>query len=129
MTISIPEFDFNKKPVLDERQARELKNIGIDRAVKKADNDSPGWSDRAYKFFVEKFLLNHNGPFMAEDFRAYCAAVDFDLPANARAFGGVFVRAKANGVIIRVGFKNTKNKKAHLTPATLWRQTKPSERK
>lgn len=124
-----PEFDFNKKPVLDERQAREQKNIGIDRAVKKADNDSPGWSDRAYKFFVEKFLLIENGPFMAEKFRAYCAAVDFDLPDNARAFGGVIKRAAAAGIIVRVGFQPTKNKKAHLTPATLWRQVKPSERK
>jgi hypothetical protein len=66
---------------------------------------------------------------MAEDFRAYCAGMDFDLPDNARAFGGIFVKAKASGIIVRVGFKNTRNKKAHLTPATVWRQVKPSERK
>lgn len=124
-----PEFDFNKKPVLDEKEARRLKNEGIDRAVTKADNDNPGWSERAYQFFVNKFLLIKNGPFMAEEFRSYCALTDFTLPDNARAFGGVIKRAAANGIIERVGFQNTKNKKAHLTPATLWRQVKPSERK
>ena len=120
------EFDFNKKPDLNEKEARRLKNEGIDRAVTKADKDNPGWSERAYQFFVNKFLLIKNGPFMAEEFRSYCALMDFTLPDNARAFGGVIKRAAANGIIERVGFQNTKNKKAHLTPATLWRQVKPS---
>ncbi len=124
-----PEFDFNKKPVLDERQAREQKNIGIERAVMKADNDSPGWSDRAYKFFVEKFLLNHNGPFMGEDFRSYCALMDFDMPKNNRAFGGLFVRAKGAGIIKSLGKKETRSKKSHRANAEVWIQVKPSERK
>lgn len=124
-----PEFDFNKKPVLDEKEARRLKNEGIDRATNKAEKDNPGWNDDVYRFFVDKFLLSTNGTFMAEEFRSYCSLMDFPLPDNARAFGGLFAKAKARGIIIRVGFQNTKNKKAHLTPATLWRQTKPSERK
>lgn len=122
------EFDFNKKPDLNEKEARRLKNEGIDRAVTKADKDNPGWSDRAYEFFVNKFLLNHNGPFMGEDFRSYCALMDFPLPANNRAFGAVFVRAKSRGIIKSVGKQPTRAKKSHQANAELWIQIKPSEK-
>lgn len=124
-----PEFDFNKKPVLDAKEAARLRDQGIDRAVKKADNDSPSWSDRAYKFFIEKFLLGVNGPFMAEQFRSYCAEMDFDLPDNKRAFGGIMVRAKHAGIIKSVGKKETRMPKSHRANAELWIQVKPSERK
>lgn len=124
-----PEFDFNKKPDLNEKEARRLRDEGIDRAVTKADKESPRWSDRAYKLFVEKFLLNHNGPFMGEDFRSYCALMDFDSPHSNRAFGGIFLRARHAGIIRSLGKKETRSKKSHRANAEVWIQVKPSERK
>lgn len=118
-----PEFDF------DAKEAGRLRDEGIDRAVKKADKDNPGWSDRVYKYFVEVFLRDHNGYFMAEQFRQFCASTDFDLPDNMRAFGGIMLRAKHAGVIKKVGSKETRMPRSHGTPATLWIQVKPSERK
>jgi hypothetical protein len=99
------------------------KNDGIQRATDHAEAVSPGWNEQCYQLLL-KFLSNHAGPFMAEDFRAYCALLDFDLPPSARAFGGVIVRARIAGIIEKVGYRNVRNVKAHATPATLWQATK-----
>lgn len=124
-----PELDFNKKPDLNKEEANRLRNEGIDRAVKKADKDNPGWSDRAYQYFVNVFLRDKNGPFQAEEFRHFCAQMDFDLPANLRAFGGIFTRARHAGIIKSVGKQPTRSPKQHRANAELWIQVKPSERK
>lgn len=121
-----PEFDFNKP---DKKKAAQLRDQGIDRAMAGADNNDPGWSDRAYKFFVEVFLRDKNGPFMAEEFRNFCAAADILPSKSQRAFGGIMTRARHAGIIKKVGSKETSMPKSHRTPATLWIQVKPSERK
>jgi hypothetical protein len=101
----------------------EAKNAGIKTATDHAEAVSPGWNQKAYQLFLE-FLSEHPGTFMAEDFRAYCALVDFDLPPSARAFGGVIVRARIAGLIEKVGYRNVRNVKAHATPAALWQAIK-----
>lgn len=117
-----PEFEFDKK------KAAQLRDQGIERAVKKADKENPGWPEEVYKFFVEVFLRDHNGPFRAEEFRQFCASMD-RLPQNCsmRAFGGIMLKAKHRGIIKKLGTQNTEMPKSHGTPATLWVQIKPSE--
>jgi hypothetical protein len=109
---------------LDEVQATSLRDTGIKMAVEHADAKEPSWSQRAYDFLIKKFLMNHNGPFMVEEFRSYCAQMDFPLPPHARAFGAVIMRAAKENVVEKVGTQNTRNPKSHRTPATVWRQVK-----
>lgn len=96
---------------------------GIERAISKADKDDPGWSRRALDLLKE-FLRQHVGPFMVEELRSYAAVVDFPLPKNARAWGGVIRSAAFRGIVENCGMEKTSNVKAHRTPANVWQAKK-----
>lgn len=104
-------------------QSSANRDEGIALAIDHADSNPVKWSDSAYEF-LKKFLSNHNGPFMVEEIRSYAALMDFPLPPNARAWGGIIVRAAGDGIVERCGYQQTRNVKAHRTPAALWRQIK-----
>jgi hypothetical protein len=104
-------------------EGNAARDEGIQRAAIHAEAVNPGWNDQAYELLL-KFLSVHVGPFMAEEVRSYAAMIDFPLPPHARAWGSVVVRAVKAGIIQRVGYEKVKNKNAHRTPATLWRQIK-----
>lgn len=124
-----PEFNFEKAPDLNAKEGRRLRDEGIDRAVAHANKENPGWSDKVYDLFVNKFLLNTNGPFLMEEFRSFCAQIDFDFPPDSRAFGAIPKRAKKEGLIKSVGTRPAKSKKSHMANYNIWIQIKPSERK
>lgn len=108
---------------LDILSAIEEKNKGIEKAISHANAVSDQWSERAYQFLL-KFLNVHRGPFQAEEFRSYCALMDFELPPHARAFGGIMLKANKAGLIKKVGVKEVRNPKAHRCFSTLWIQAK-----
>ncbi len=110
---------------LDIFLSKQGRDEGIKKAVDHADRVDDDWSDRAYGLLL-KFMETHVGPFMAEEFRSYCAMVDFTLPPSARAFGGVIRRASHEGIIEKVGHGQVKNIKAHRCFATIWIQVKKS---
>lgn len=126
MTIQ-PEMDFTKGPELNAEKGKMLRDTGIGMAVDHAEQVQPGWGEQIYEVFVNKFLLNQNGPFMMEEFRSYCALMDLPMPPHNRAFAGIIMKAVKAGIIQRVGFKNTRNPKSHRTPASVWQQVKPSQ--
>jgi hypothetical protein len=99
---------------LDLFQARD---IGIQKAVDNANDNHNGWSDDAYAFLIR--YIQNNPTFMTEDVRNKSKGIIPDPPSN-RAWGGIIVRAVKNGRIKRIGYQNTKNIKAHGTPASLW---------
>lgn len=101
-------------------EGREARDAGMAKAAEHAEVVVPGWNDLAFDQFKE-FLSNHPGEFMGEDFRAYCAMVDFPLPPHARAFGGVILRAVKAGIISRTGYGKVRNVKAHCANAAIWR--------
>lgn len=109
---------------LDIFAAEDQRNKGIEKAVSHADWKEDDWQARAFEFLKE-FLGNHNGPFMVEEVRSYAALLDFPLPPSARAWGAVILRAAKEKLVERCGYSQTKNVKAHRTPAALWRQIKP----
>lgn len=100
-------------------KGRENRDSGMQTAVNHADAISPGWSVRAYSL-LQRYLKDYHGEFMAEDFRSFCAQVDFDLPPHARAFGGVINRAAKAGLIRKVRIDQVKNTKAHCANAAVW---------
>jgi hypothetical protein len=110
-------------PILDIKQGRENRDLGIKKAIEKADRDSKDWSKRAYEF-LEKFLKTRSEPFLAEEVRAQAAVEDFDLPTNPRAWGHIFKRARIEGLIITNQTAKVKNKKAHCANSALWVKVK-----
>lgn len=96
----------------------DLRDEGIKRSVDHADDVIDSWSDRAYRFLND--YIKSNREFMAEDVRV-ASINQLPEPPSLRAWGGVFVRAAKSGLIVRIGFRNVINHKAHSTPASVWR--------
>lgn len=110
--------------VLDIKLGREGRDLGMSRAEKKANKDVPGFSQKAFEFLVNKFLPNQSEPFLAEEVRAMAAVDDdFELPDNGRAWGKIFVRARNENIIVKIGHGTVKNAKAHRCFSTLWRKS------
>lgn len=76
---------------------------GMKRAADHADNDSPGWTERAYqalRSYVEGRL--HSETFTIEQAREV-AGLLVDEPPDGRAWGAVTQRAIRAGLIVRTG--------------------------
>lgn len=97
-----------------------LRDKGIKRAVDHAEEETPGWHDKALFVFNEWIIMAGPGTqFMAEDVRL---AVSFKLtlPPSSRAWGSVILSAARRGWIRRVGYRAVTNARAHCTPASVW---------
>jgi hypothetical protein len=99
----------------------QARDEGMNRAVDHANRVVEDWSERAYTE-LQNFLRSNPGEFMCEDFRGWCAMIDFPLPPHARAFGGVIARAARAGLIKKAGIGQVKNVKAHCANANVWRR-------
>lgn len=101
---------------------QELKQGGIQVALDNANMHHEGWADDAHAALVQ-FLTWHKTPFLCETFRVY-AEEECGLPSppHARAYGGVMLRAKHEGLITHAGITQVKNPKAHCANASLWQK-------
>lgn len=101
-------------------EGRRGRDEGIERASSHAEQVNPGWNTLAMERLKE-FLQVHHGPFLAEELRAYCALQeDFPLPPSSRAFGGIMMKARKEGLIQKIGIQPVTNPKAHMANAGLW---------
>jgi hypothetical protein len=98
--------------------AKDFRDEGIQRAIDNANRKEPKWADMAYGFLLG-FIMKHK-EFMTEEIRESAEKL-IPHPPSKRAWGGVIVRAVKAGLIYRSGYRNTKNIKAHCTPAAVWR--------
>ena len=108
------QYSFDFPP---DRTGEDLRDEGIQQALTHANESSERWSEIAYDF-LKRYMLD-NPVFMAENVREAATGI-VPEPPSKRAWGGVLVRAAKEGLIIRMGFRNVKNARAHCTPATLW---------
>ncbi len=104
--------------LLFPQTGKELKDIGMQRAVDHADRVVDSWSDKAYKL-LKIYIITKLTAFQCEDFRGWCKN-KIEEPPSKRAFGAVIVRAKKNLLIKHVGYGVVENPKAHRTPASIW---------
>ena len=74
------------------------------------------WGDLA-RGYLEQYPEQQ---FMAEDVRAWAYNQGLEAPASDRAWGAVMTKAKLDGVIRHIGFRNVRNAVAHHTPASIW---------
>lgn len=98
--------------------ALQLKFEGMEASEDHANQVIENWSELAMTFLIKYAKINKS--FLAEDVRN--ASIEtVPTPPSNRAWGGVMVRAKNNGIISTDGYRRTKNPLAHSTPATFWK--------
>lgn len=114
-------FDEHYPPVLTKcniQSGKELKEIGMQKAIDSANAKHTDWSNNAYDFLLN-YLDTVSCEFLCEDFRL--ASVGFvSDPPSKRAFGSIMIRAAKNGLIRKVGYGTVHNPTAHSCFASKW---------
>lgn len=101
--------------VVSHETADLKREIGMGRAVMRADKETGGWADLAYGKVVE--FASRNREFLTEDLRA-CLDDYFPHPQDGRAWGSVMRRAARNKIIRRKGYAPARS--SNLSPKPLW---------
>lgn len=113
-------FDAMGAPIATRPTARELANDGMIRAVAHADDDEPGWSERAYAL-LRQYAKDHT-EFATEDARTWAHnEAGLSFPPDGRAWGAVTNRAVRAGLIVVDRYRPTRIPPAHATPRPVWR--------
>ena len=99
------------------KKAVELRDEGIRIASDNSESHHPKWNELAFDELRRLVEQLEPYPFMAEEIRMIA---NVPIPPSKRAWGAVFLRAAKEGLIRRVGYRETSNPLAHRTPATLW---------
>lgn len=105
-------------------EAERRRDIGIERASAHAEDESPGWNDRAYRLLLEYILIKRGASFLAEEFRLW-AESRIEAPPDPRTWGKPIQAAAYKHLITRVGFAkaNTSNR----SPKALWMRADRNE--
>jgi len=109
--------------------ARTRRDKGIVDSILHAEHSSRGWADRAFTALVLYTADRGERPFTIEEFRAVAQEqMELPPPPDARAFGGVTVRALKLGVIRHAGFRAAAS--SNNSPKSLYvRRGKPGRPK
>lgn len=105
--------------VITRADAAALRDLGIERAVDRADREKADWSDDAHRA-LERYCQAHAGQrFLTEDVREWAEKLELvAAPDNARAWGAVMQRAQRYGLIRSVGYAPARS--SNLSPKVLW---------
>lgn len=109
----------NQLDLLSFREAESRAQLGMQRAVDRADKESAGWSERAFNALLA--YIANNESFTAEEARAAIHNSGLALPPDGRAWGAVFKKAASLGWIERDGF--APRRCGNMTPTIVWRRT------
>ena len=105
---------------LDFTAARAARDEGIQRAQARADRDVPEWSEVALGC-LKRFAALH-ATLTAEEVRDYAyREIGLPKPANERAWGGVFLRARKDGIIAEGVMERAKDPRVHCSYMMRWR--------
>lgn len=100
-------------------QAETRRDVGMHRAVSRADRDQPQWSDDAMHALEMYCKAHPEAQFLGEQVRAWGEQLELvDPPADGRAWGAVFRKAASLGVIRRVGYAPALS--SNLSAKCLW---------
>lgn len=102
---------------LDEALAKA--DQGMARALDRAEGDSPGWGELAFKFLrrYAEGNLEFPGFFVTA---ASEADKDFPVPKNERAWGSIYHRAQRAGLIVKTQ-RRMKHPRRHGSEAIVYR--------
>jgi len=107
-------FDLFNQP------AYALAEHGANLAATKAENDSNGWKEEAWRLLNVYVDECGSQPFQAEDFRQWAYEKSLPKPVNERAFGWLFIKARKDHLLSKYGIGPVKNAKAHAANSTIW---------
>jgi len=102
----------------DTKTTQEMAVDGMTQAVEHADQEEPGWSERAYQMLVG--YAAHHKEFMTENVRVWATDNGLPKPPTDRAWGAVTLRAARADLIVCVGYRKTSVPPAHAAPRSLW---------
>lgn len=88
----------------DMAEAIAKRDAGMASALQHAEDDAPGWGERAYRTLRAVFELFENQPITIEDARLCAFAAGLDSPAESRAFGPITQKLIRDGIIEPVGY-------------------------
>lgn len=96
----------------------ELKELGMQQAIKHADEIVESWSDKAFKHFAA--YCQTVDELKTEDARMYAEAQGLEEPPTKRAWGAVAQRVAKAGIIFKKGVVTATNPKCHMGFTTVW---------
>ena len=99
---------------------RYLRDQGIKQAMDHADTVYDEWTEKAQRL-ITAYVLLHKDNFMCEDLIMYAESVNFPMPPNNKAWGGIIRWAKAKGLIQAAGIGKSTIAKHHRGYGTIWR--------
>lgn len=103
-------------------QGELLRDEGIQRAVEHADAVEVDWSERAYRWLERMRFRRPGFRFTTEQLRAFSLFDDIPEPPDARAWGGIAVRAARAGLIEATGeFKKCMSPIGHRRDVRVWK--------
>jgi hypothetical protein len=110
-----------KQLPIDFTAARLARDEGITRSSAHAERLSAGWNAGALDA-VRLYALR-NAEFQSDDVRAWAhAELELPLPPDARAWGGVMVRARRAAIVAPTDrFQPGKAAICHMHPKRVWR--------
>lgn len=102
---------------LDNAMARQQAEAGMRQALEHAEQECQAWGDLAYRFLCE-FARTHPS-FISEDVSDYSKVWGMVQPPTDRAWGSIYRRAQAAGVIVMDGSGRSRRRHSSLCPR--WR--------
>ena len=103
---------------MNTQQAKHRRNVGMQRAARRANKRKEGWTDLALST-LRLYLQKHRRQrFLCEDVVEFAKAWIDSAPDN-RAWGAVIVTAHREGLIRRTG-SYRKARSSHLSPKPVW---------
>ena len=93
---------------------------GMHRAAAHAEDDAPGWAERALQA-LRCYLNEHPAQTMvAPDVRRWAEEHGLEAPPRSQAWGGVFLRASRTKLIRRVGYQMYGDERINSRPCSQW---------
>jgi hypothetical protein len=114
---------FQQLNILDAiAEGEKLRDAGIELATESANNNEPGWKEKAWSVFFDWLGSKPIGySFMMEDFRLWTEIhKTLTVPPSKRAFGFIPSRAARQGMVFQRGTSKVKNSTAHCANAAVW---------
>lgn len=110
---------------LDAFQAQLEADKGMLKSILTTSRQTPNWSVAAFIFLNGRYRNSIGGSahgihFMTEDVRKAAENI-LPAPSSQRAWGFIMKQAAKQKVIEHVGYQKVRNKKAHATPASVWK--------
>lgn len=85
-------------------EALAARDAGMASALQHAEDDAPGWGERAYQALSGVFRLFGRQDITMEHARFHAHARGLDVPDEQRAFGPVTQKLIRDGIIEPVGY-------------------------